>query len=56
MKKLITKFESTMMAIAFAEAGEFETAREMLREDKPRKNDRPRTYRRPSQRPTLRAD
>ncbi|MEW6110279.1 MAG: hypothetical protein AB1632_14100 [Nitrospirota bacterium] len=41
MKKLFKSFETTMMAVAFAEAGEFETARELLNEDKPRKTDRP---------------
>jgi hypothetical protein len=40
MKKLFKSFENAMMAVAFAEAGEFETARELLHEDKPRKTDR----------------
>jgi len=41
MKKLLKSFETAMMAVAFAEAGEFDTARELLNEDKPRKTDRP---------------
>ncbi len=34
MKKLRKKFEDAMAAVAFAEAGEFETARETLREQR----------------------
>jgi len=34
MKKLMKKFEDAMAAVAFAEAGEFETARETLREQR----------------------
>lgn len=34
MKKLMKKIENIYAAVAFAEAGEHETAREMLREDK----------------------
>ena len=34
MKKFLKTFENTMAAAAFAEAGEFETAREMLRENR----------------------
>lgn len=56
MKQFLKKFESTMMAVAFAEAGEFDTARQLLNEDKPRKTDRPKKYTRPTERPTLRAD
>lgn len=41
MKKLLKKFETAMMAVAFAEEGEFETARQMMNEDKPRKTGRP---------------
>lgn len=40
MKKLFKKLETTMTAIAFAEAGEFETARQIMREDTPRKTGR----------------
>ena len=32
-KTLLTKFDRIMAAVAFAEEGEFETAREFLRED-----------------------
>ncbi len=38
MKWLSEKFEKLMMAVAFAEAGEHETAREIMKED--RKTDR----------------
>ena len=34
MKKFLKTFENTMAAVAFAEAGEFETAREMLKENR----------------------
>ena len=34
MKRLLKKFETTMMAVTFAEEGGFETAREMLKEDR----------------------
>lgn len=34
MKKWLKKFENDMAAAAFAEAGEFETAREMLKEER----------------------
>jgi phage anti-repressor protein len=36
LRKLFKWFENTMSAVAFAEAGEFETAREMMREEKHR--------------------
>lgn len=32
MKGFLRKFEDTMAAVAFAEAGEFETAREIIKE------------------------
>jgi hypothetical protein len=58
MKNLLKKFENTMMAVAFAEAGEFDTARQILNEDRPKKIDRPRIRRekRVSKRKELRAD
>ena len=41
MKKLMKKIEDAMSAVAFAEAGDFETAREIMREeDRPQKVDR----------------
>ncbi len=58
MKTLLKRFETTMVAAAFAEAGEFETARQIMNEDRPRKNDRPsaRDFKRPAERKELRAD
>jgi hypothetical protein len=58
MKKFLKKFETAMMAVAFAEAGEFDTAREIMKEDDPRKTDRPRIRRhhRIFKRKELRAD
>jgi len=58
MKKLFKKFETLMMAATFAEAGEFETAREIMNEDKPRKTMRPSVHdqKRPTDRQVLRAD
>ncbi len=58
MKTLMEKLETTMAAAAFAEEGEFETALQILREDQPRKTDRPSVhdYKRPSARKELRAD
>ncbi len=35
MKTLFKKFETFMVAAAFAEEGDFKTAREMLRDKKP---------------------
>ncbi len=57
MKSLLRKFEATMVAATFAEAGEFETARQIMKEDTLRKSDRPATrYRkRPAARKELRA-
>ena len=41
MKGLTKKLENMFVAAAFAEAGEFETARDMLREEtRPQKTDR----------------
>ncbi len=56
MKKLLAKFETAMMAAAFAEAGEFDTARQILDEDEPRKTDRPTLQKRPAERKVLRVD
>jgi hypothetical protein len=58
MKTLLKKFETAMVAATFAEAGEFETARQIMNEDRPRKKDRPSVhdYQRPTARKELRAD
>ncbi len=58
MKSLMKKLETTMAAAAFAEEGEFETARQIMNEDRPRKSNRPsaRDYQRPTVRKELRAD
>ena len=58
MKTLLKKFETAMVAAAFAEEGEFETARQVMNEDRPRKTDRPSVYdrQRPENRKELRAD
>jgi hypothetical protein len=48
MKKLFKKLETMMMAVTFAEAGEHETAREIMKEEK-RLEKRERI--KPSQRP-----
>lgn len=55
MKKLLKKFETVMMAVAFAEEGEFETARQLMREEE-RKTIRPTTYKRPADRKVLMAE
>jgi hypothetical protein len=56
MKGLFKKFETAMVAAAFAEAGEFDTARQIMNEDRTRKTDRPYDRQRPEQRKELRAD
>ena len=59
MKSLFKKMETAFAAAAFAEEGEFETARQLMNEDKQtRKTDRPSAYdtKRPATRPTLRVD
>ncbi len=58
MKKLFKRLETAMAAVAFAEEGEFDTARQMMNEDRPRKTDRPSAYKitRPPVRKVLRAD
>lgn len=55
IRKLSKKFETAMVAATFAEAGEFETAREVLRENVVERkretlNRRPRMAARPSNR------
>jgi hypothetical protein len=51
-------FKKAMVAAAFAEEGEFETARQIMNEDRPRKTDRPSAYdyQRPTKRKEMRAD
>jgi hypothetical protein len=56
MKKLMKKFETAMMAVAFAEAGEHDTARQIMHEDRERKTDRPSSHKRVQPRKELRAD
>jgi hypothetical protein len=58
MKTIFKKLETAFAAAAFAEEGEFETARQLMNEKQPRKTDRPslRETQRPSNRPTLRVD
>lgn len=46
-KSLLSKFDRIMSAVAFAEEGEFETAREFMREGE-------RSDRRPTNRPEMR--
>jgi hypothetical protein len=54
MKTLFDKFETLMVAASFAEAGEFDTARRIVNEDRVRKGDRP--TQRPDSRTQLRAN
>lgn len=56
INKLFKKFETLMMAITYAEAGEVATAREIMEEDKPRKTKRPTQQKRVSERNRFRAD
>jgi len=58
MKSILKKFEATMVAATFAEAGEFDTARQMMKEDAVRTTDRPakRDQQRPAARKELRAN
>jgi hypothetical protein len=56
MKTLFRKMETLFAAAAFAEEGEFETARQMMKETQElRKTVRPADRQRPASRPTLRA-
>jgi hypothetical protein len=44
MKKFLERFEAHMMAVAFAEAGEYKTARQFITDGpRPSKQNRPRT-------------
>jgi hypothetical protein len=54
MKRLLRKIENIYAAVAFAEAGEFDTAREILR-DEERHQKRKRTHTRKTSRRRLRA-
>jgi len=59
MKSIFKRLETTFAAAAFAEEGEFETARQLMSEKSElRKTDRPslRDTKRPEARPTLRVD
>jgi hypothetical protein len=58
MTSIFKKFEKAMVAASFAEEGEFETARQIMNEDRPRKTDRPSAYdyKRPAARKEIRAD
>ena len=58
MTSIFKKFEKTMVAASFAEEGEFETARQIMNEDRQRKTDRPSAYdyKRPVARKEIRAD
>jgi len=59
MKSMTKKLETLFAAAAFAEEGEFETARQIMSEKaEVRKTDRPSVHdaKRPASRPTLRAD
>jgi len=58
MKTIFKKLETTFAAAAFAEEGEFETARQLMNEKQDRKSDRPslRETQRTASRPTLRVD
>ena len=58
MKNIFKKFEAMMMAAAFAEEGEFDTARQIMRESEQRKTTRPTLNKsqRPDNRNELRAD
>ena len=58
MKGLLKKFETAMVAASFAEEGEFETARQIMKEDRLTKTNRPSAYQqqRPAARKELRVD
>ena len=58
MRRLIEKFQTMMMAAAFAEEGEFDTARQIMKESELRKTTRPSAGKRqrPDKRKELRAE
>ena len=58
LKKIFKQIEVEMAAVAFSEEGEFDMARQLLNENKPRKTDRPskHNYQRPEARIELHAD
>ena len=55
MKRMLERFETLMAASAFAEEGEQEYARQLMKEEQKRTTDRPAERQRPSARQTLRA-
>lgn len=56
--RLFERFETVMMAAAFAEEGEFDTARQIMKENELRKTSRPSQSKRqrPDNRTELRAE
>lgn len=58
MRRLIERFQTLMMAAAFAEEGEFDTARQIMKENELRKKTRPSAGKRqkPDNRKELRAE
>ena len=58
MKRILENLETAMAAAAFAEEGEFETARQIMKESRSRKSGRPSASNehRPAARNELRAD
>jgi hypothetical protein len=58
MKTFLKKFERAMAAASFAEEGEFEIARQIMNEERPRKTNRPSSYdyQRPAARKELHVD
>jgi hypothetical protein len=58
MIKMLKRLETLLAAASFAEEGEFETARQIMKEETPRKTDRLSSYKqkRSTTRPTTRAD
>ena len=56
MRRLMERFETMMMAAAFAEEGEFDSARQIMKESELRKTTRPGKRQRPDNRNELRAE